>query len=271
MSRHKNNPRFKKLRSMYIWHRYVGISAALLVLILAVTGLMLNHTGELELDSQHIQNDWLLDQYGIRAPEDIRSYQVEGRWLSQWGERLFPNQAEIGETQEKLLGGLFYKGMLIMAMESEVWLLTPEGELIEKLGSNEGLPAGMSAVGIGDNGQLAVMTVRGIYTADRDLLIWQDAPETITVWVNSKDLPASLYQHLLQKYRGHGLSLERVILDLHSGRIFGQYGIYIMDAAAVLMLFLAISGSWIWGIRQIRNRQRRQEEYPFPKTGRGLG
>lgn len=257
MRQHKK-PRLKKLRSMYIWHRYIGVSAALLVIILAITGLMLNHTDKLQLDSRYVSNNWLLNQYGIHAPTDIYAYQLQNHWLSQWGERLFLDQTEIGETQEKLLGGLFYKGMLIMAMESEVWLLTPEGELIEKLGSNEGPPAGMSAIGIGDDGQVAVMSARGIYTADRDLVIWQDAPETITVWVNSKDLPASLYQHLLQKYRGRGLSLERVILDLHSGRIFGQYGIYIMDAAAVLMLFLAISGSWIWGIRQIRNRQRRQ-------------
>ncbi len=256
MRQHKK-PRLKKLRSMYIWHRYIGVSAALLVIILAVSGLMLNHTDKLQLDSHYVSNNWLLNQYGIHAPTDIRSYSLQNHWLSQWGERLFLDQTEIGETPEKLLGALFYRDMLVMALESEVWLLTPKGELIEKLGGNEGIPAGMSAIGITDDGQVAVMAAHGVYSADRDLVIWQDSPEAITVWVDSENLPADLYQHLLQKYRGYGLSLERVVLDLHSGRIFGQYGIYIMDAAAVLMLFLAFSGSWIWGIRWIRKRQRR--------------
>ncbi len=241
---------------MYIWHRYIGVSAALLVVILAITGLMLNHTGKLQLDSRYVSNNWLLDQYGIRAPARIRSYQVENRWLSQWGERLFLDQIDVGATHEKLLGALYYGGMLVLALESEVWLLTPEGELIEKLGGNEGIPAGMSAIGMTDEGHVAVMAAHGVYTADRDLVIWQDAPEAITVWIDSEDLPVSLHQRLLEKYRGQGLPLERVILDLHSGRLFGRYGVYVMDAAAVLMLFLAFSGSWIWGMRHIRNRQK---------------
>jgi len=264
MSRHKK-PRIKKLRSMYIWHRYIGVSAALLVVILAITGLMLNHTGKLRLDSRYVSNNWLLDQYGIRAPANIRSYRVENYWLSQWGERLFLDQTDVGMTQEKLLGALYYGGMLVVALDSEVWLLTPEGELIEKLGGTEGIPAGMSAIGLTDEGRIAVMAAHGVYTADRELVIWHDAPEAITVWVDSEDLPAGLHQRLLEKYRGQGLPLERVILDLHSGRLFGKYGIYVMDAAAVLMLFLAFSGSWIWGIRQIRNRQKKMQTRHKPE------
>ena len=258
MSRHKRKPRFKKLRSMYIWHRYIGISTALLVIILALTGLMLNHTGALKLDSRFINNDWLLDHYGIQAPASIRSYQADEHWLSQWGERLYLDQTALDASHEKLLGVLAYGGMLVAALDSEVWLLTPGGELIEKLGGDEGIPAGMSAIGLTDEGHVAVMAAHGVYTADRDLVIWQDAPDAITVWVDSAELPAALYQTLLEKYRGHGLSLERVILDLHSGRLFGEYGIYLMDAAAVLMLFLALSGSWIWGIRHVRNKLRKK-------------
>ena len=258
MSRQKTKPRFKKLRSMYVWHRYIGVSTALLVIILAVSGLMLNHTGALKLDSRFINNDWLLDRYGIQAPASIRSYQVEEHWLSQWGERLFLNQTDLGSSREMLLGVLAYEGILIAALDSEVWLLTPQGELIEKLGGNEGIPAGMSAIGLTDEGHVAVMAAHGVYTADRDLVIWQDAPDAITVWIDSSELPDKVYKTLLEKYRGHGLSLERVILDLHSGRLFGEYGIYVMDAAAVLMLFLALSGSWIWGIRHLRNKLRKK-------------
>lgn len=259
MGRHKK-PHSKKLRSMYIWHRYIGVSAALLVAILAATGLMLNHTETLRLDSHYVSNNWLLDQYGIHAPTDIRSYQLHHRWLSQWNKRLFLEQTEIGKTDETLRGALFYNNMLLVALKSEVWLLTAKGELIDKLGVNEGIPTGINRIGITHNGQLAVMAAHGIYTADRDLLTWQHTPSAITVWVSSKNLPAPLYQQLLEKYRGHGLSLERIILDLHSGRIFGRYGIYVMDTAAMLMLFLSFSGSWIWIIRQIRNRQRHRQK-----------
>jgi len=41
MTRHnKKKSRAKLLRSLYIWHRYIGIGAAVFVIILAVTGLV---------------------------------------------------------------------------------------------------------------------------------------------------------------------------------------------------------------------------------------
>ncbi len=41
---------------------------------------------------------------------------------------------------------------------------------------------------------------------------------------------------------GGGLPLERVVLDLHSGRLFGWLGPYVMDAAALGLLIVAITG-----------------------------
>ena len=42
------------------------------------------------------------------------------------------------------------------------------------------------------------------------------------------------------------LTFERVLLDLHSGRIFGRAGPLVMDAAAVLFIALALTGFWMW-------------------------
>ncbi len=50
----------------------------------------------------------------------------------------------------------------------------------------------------------------------------------------------------MQLYRGNGLPLERIILDLHSGRMFGTFGEYVMDIVALLFIFLALSGGWMW-------------------------
>jgi len=37
-----------------------------------------------------------------------------------------------------------------------------------------------------------------------------------------------------------------VVLDLHSGRIAGRWGVWVVDAAAALMLVLAVSGFVLW-------------------------
>jgi len=51
---------------------------------------------------------------------------------------------------------------------------------------------------------------------------------------------------LLDQYRGSGLSWERLLLDLHSGRLFGSVGVFIIDLAGIALLLIALSGVWVW-------------------------
>ncbi len=45
---------------------------------------------------------------------------------------------------------------------------------------------------------------------------------------------------------GRWLSAERILLDVHSGRILGRYGPWLMDGAAILLLILAATGLIGW-------------------------
>ncbi|MGD2138685.1 MAG: hypothetical protein PVF08_10545, partial [Gammaproteobacteria bacterium] len=86
MTRHpKNKSRARLLRSLYIWHRYFGLVTALFVVILSITGLALNHTGELQLDARHVRSDTLLDWYGIHVPDTLVSYRAGASAISQLG------------------------------------------------------------------------------------------------------------------------------------------------------------------------------------------
>ena len=67
-----------KLKSLYVWHRWVGLVAALFVIVLAVTGLALNHTEELQLDARHVRTAWLLDWYGISLPDEVPAWRAGG-------------------------------------------------------------------------------------------------------------------------------------------------------------------------------------------------
>lgn len=47
------------------------------------------------------------------------------------------------------------------------------------------------------------------------------------------------------------MTWDQWLLDMHTGRFFGTYGPYVMDAAAVFLLLLALSGAYNWA-RRIR-------------------
>jgi len=72
-----------------------------------------------------------------------------------------------------------------------------------------------------------------------------DAKANIT-WSRAQLLPDAQRNVLNQEVRGGGLPLYRILLDVHSGRIFSDVGRFVMDGAAVLLIILSITGLWIW-------------------------
>lgn len=247
MSRHHRRKRRFKLRSFYIWHRHLGVSAAALVLVIAVTGLLLNHTEDLQLDSDYVQNDWILDWYGIESPQPAASFRAGNRHLTLLGDQLYLGRRRIEGRYGRLNGAVEADDMLIVAVDDGILMLTPRGELIEHLKAGDGVPGEIGRIGRDPAGRPVVRTPRGSYRPDADFLRWQLLKGVKQVHWASPEPPDPQRSDWLQRnYRGSILPLERVVLDLHSGRFFGRAGPWLFDAAAVVLILLALSGTWIW-------------------------
>ena len=264
MTRHpKSRSRAKLLRSLYIWHRYIGLSAALFVMVLSATGLALNHTESLHMDSTHVQSELLLDWYGIHAPDDLGSYSAGSVLITEVNERVFRDSEIIDDVLVPLVGAIGYLDLIVIAGLDQLTLLNREGELIETIGSAAGVPAGMKAIGITTDGAIAIEAAHGYYLTDENLLEWIETDTVEATWSTLSDTPPELAQTLQASYRGHGLPLERVVLDIHSGRLLGDAGVLLVDAAAILFMLLAISGVWLWSRRRssARAHKRKMEHH----------
>jgi hypothetical protein len=256
---HKQQSPARLLRSLYIWHRYIGITAAVFVVVLTVTGLLLNHTDELKLDSSYIQSDLLLDWYGIDAPGELTSYTSGPVSVTAVNNQVFWGNEPLSHVSAPLTGLLLYGDLVVIAAGGGLSLYTAEGELIEKLEHVAGVPTGILAIGITAQGLLAVKTAQGIYLTDDSMLEWRRAARPEVLWSEARPVPPGLKAALQAAYRGSGLPVERVLLDLHSGRILGRGGVYLVDAAAILFLLLAMSGVWLWSRRRASLKTHRRK------------
>ena len=243
---HKNKSRAKLLRSLYIWHRYIGISTALFVIVLTATGLVLNHTGALKLDSAYVQSDLLLDWYGIEAPEILTSYTSGAVTVTAVNQHVFWGNEMLQHVSAPLAGLVVHDALAVIAAGGGLSLYTSGGELIEKLDHVAGVPADILAIGMTPQNRLAARTTAGVFLADENMLEWHRTDDPEVLWSEVSSLSPGLREQLGRAWRGAGLPLERVMLDLHSGRILGKAGVYLMDAAALLFLLLASSGIWLW-------------------------
>lgn len=237
-----------------VWHRYLGLSAAVFLIVLAVSGMLLNHTESLELDSRFIRAAGLLKWYGIELPQAPVSFRVGERWISDMAGQLYWGRRAVTDLPGPLVGAVAVGPSVIAATADELLVLSEAGELIERLDSMAyGVPQGIDRIAAAPQGRLVVQTPQGIYQSDAELLQWREITDpgvASPTWVRPETAPESLRDALVSFYRGAGVSWERLVQDIHSGRILGRWGVYFVDLLAVLFIFLALAGVWVWGSRR---------------------
>jgi len=237
------------------WHRRIGFLCALFVLILSVTGLLLNHTSSLKLDSIKIHSSILANLYGLPSPQPL-ALQVNKQWVSHDGSKqVYLQDKAIAQCSAPLLGAAQHKELLHILCQEELLLLTPAGELLEIITPALGLPLETQALAVLD-GQLLLKTANGTLNTDLESLQWTPVTIAPEHWPNPQTPPAHLSQQL--NAQTPAIDLEQLLLDLHSGRLFGGFGVLVMDLSAVLLIVLSITGFVAWNSsRLIRRRSKR--------------
>ncbi|MGI9291239.1 MAG: PepSY domain-containing protein [Gammaproteobacteria bacterium] len=239
------NPARRKPHPFGLLHRYGGIFSAVLIIFICLTGITLNHTDKLRLGRITVDSEWLLNAYGIEVPA-INSFAFTDVTISQVNTTLYldttPLEGDFNSVQGVINTG---DSIIIATTDSLIWL-TPEGDIIEILESYTGLPSGISRIGL-LAGLPVLATADGLQLGDKELLSWTKTNNISNAdWSTASTLSDNDQNQISQHFRGQGLTLERVILDLHSGRILGSYGSLLADLVAIVFILLALSGVWMW-------------------------
>jgi len=239
---------------LWHWHRRVGVLAAFFAVLLAITGILLNHSSELGLDRSFVDWPWLSEAYGDAAP-DLPAFQLGELWLSRASNgRVYLNAQEVAPCSGKLVGAVQSGALLLAACTQELLLITRSGELVESVTASTGLPTPLQAIGSIDS-RAALQADGSWWLADLDLMEFGTRAAAGGA-VISQLVPDRLPEQIRAKIPApdQWLSWERLLLDLHSGRLFGRMGVLWMDAVAVLLASLATSGTAMWWL----HRRRRQ-------------
>ena len=228
------------------WHKKIGVYIAIFVIFLAASGIALNHTEKFRLNTTHVKLNWLLDLYQINPKSEPIGYLSSNNWAIQVGERLYFNNKEIVDGVHKLIGMTKIQDTYVIAYDGKLIILTTEGELLESLGGAEGVPAGMKNLGTDNQENIVIESAHGYYQVNLNDLKWNEYDFLEAKWTSTSKITEPLKNDVLDQYRGTGLPIERVLLDLHSGRIFGSWGIYFVDLVAILFIIISITGIWMW-------------------------
>ncbi len=236
------------IRHLREWHRKLGIIAAFFLIFLSLSGIALNHTDTLSLAHSPIRSSLLLDHYGIAPPNDIRFYDdnklVVTNNLVWLGDKVLLESAAviIALTPIKIMTE---KAWAVVSAE-QLYFYNESGDLIDQIGAESGLPLGIKAIAV-EEGVLVIKTATTLLQYDSDQLSWYDFDSnTKPNWIKPTTPTEKLAATAKLNYRAQYLTLERIILDAHSGRVLGLFGVLFMDAVGLLLILLSISGIYIW-------------------------
>ena len=242
--------RSKKRHSLHRWHRYLGLFAGFFTLWITLSGIALNHSTALAFDQQYAPSNWSLTGDSIKA-SSIVAYKSAHQWISQLNDRIYMGSQEITANNNPLIGAANLQQTQIVATADSLWLFNNSGQLIEQIDWSLMLPANPTRLGITQEKQLAMQVANDWYSTDETILSWQPISQQQVHIVQPTQPPQIITQQLLEAYNSKSTTYEQLLLNLHTGRILGEYGVYLIDLIALILATLAISGFTVW----LRRRQ----------------
>ncbi len=247
-------------------HRWIGLSLALALLVIAVTGVLLNHAAELEL--QHHRLAGPIAALYIEAPRHPPRAAAlgNGHWIVWIDGHLYGNGGEMQGRLDSFLGAVETAEGLAVAGSHALLLFDRDARLVERLGP-ESLPGPIERLGRDRQKRILVISKGRVRRPDGGFFDWQDLGPAQRrdgaeqVWSRtSEEMPRQVRERALAARSGGGVSLSRLLLDLHTGRIFGHLGRWAGDLAALGLVLLALSGVVTWAKTRRARRERRRDE-----------
>ncbi|NIP14716.1 MAG: hypothetical protein GWM88_08305 [Pseudomonadales bacterium] len=228
----------RRARQVNQWHRTAGICAVLVLVYLIATGLPLQFSAELQLGQRHVASDWVLDWYGLQAPDDAEQ---SGAAVALGGTLFLGESEHVGLP--RLVGAMPAGDALAVAAPHELWLFHRGVQDPERTSFDPTI----TRIGNLDD-RIFLDTTGGLLEGDHLLMNWTRANVSADAidWAGTTSLTPGDALPYRERFRRRMLTLERWLQDLHSGRFFGTPGVVVVDVASLLMLILAGTGIALW-------------------------
>lgn len=280
----------KRLRAFRQWHRRAGLVSAVFVVLLSITGIMLNHTASLHLGQAKVKQAFLLAAYGQSRPP-LRSYRASSMlseassttaqpsaevWLSLLDAYAFVNQNHQYQCPKHAVAFVALPAMWVLACEQEVVVFDQQFNILDVINPAFGLPGQIKFAGrCGDvfcasfilsspsekiTDALSRPTKAQWLQLDVDQLQWQPSNKTASQ-VKQELPPSAISEGIFEQYSGASLSWERIVLDVHAGRFLGAIGPWLMDLMALVFIFLSASGIYIWLKQDFKQRKQKKKRH----------
>ncbi len=241
------------------WHKRLGIFAFIFMGWLGFSGFLINQSPSWNYDTKKLYWPWVMSLYGLHPEPPAQGFSAGGHWLAESMDATLldgkPLTLRLSKQLGLAVGGTADKPLLFVAEPNRVVILTADGGIVDEMsGYTLPVPA-LRRIGVipGKPTRVVIQDLDAYATTDG--LSWDKLPVNADVqWSAAEALPEAQRSKALP-YSRPSVTIEHVLVDAHSGHIFGRWGVWLINVVGFAAIGLSISGIWMtWRI----SRQRRQ-------------
>ena len=230
------------------WHRRLGLVAALFLIWISISGVLLNHTNWFDLAEIPLPTSVAGALYEL---ESSTQYEIETPigLILQSKQKIFLNGTLLGQCEGQLRGLIELSNQRWIACDLQLLILNTENQVVEIIDQYYGLPSPVTAIGQCSD-SVCIESSQKAYQFIDASGAWDVYQGNVNWFSGVKETQDS--ESVIPEIH----NWERFILEAHSGRLFGRFGVFFMDLIAIIAIILSLSGWYMWWVHYRRQKQR---------------
>ena len=198
-----------------------------------------------KLQDTYFTNSFIYNLYDMYKLSDVKVLEGNDEDIGVVKSKIITSDMSLETGMADILG-LLKKENLIFVLSKEKILLIAESDYELKIIEEKSIPFIVNSIGKSENAVLLRDINENIYSLNTSLnfsmLKEQNIKYNESVLAATDEETASYY---LLQVQGPGVQALRVFADLHNGRFFGPFVMFIFLVASILIVFLSVSGSYM--------------------------
>ena len=226
-------------------HKIIGLSVCLIIIHLSITGIILMYPSTFKLQETYFKNRYISSLYDMYTVADVRALEAAEEDLGIIKSKAIVSDMVIETGINNILGALKADN-LIFVLNNKKIILIQESDYGLEIIKDEKIPFTALSIGKDNDNILIKGTEDKFYIVNESLSFSLAKNNEIEFNETPLVLPEEeIARYYLLQVQGPGVQALRLFADLHNGRFFGPFVMFIFVITSILVIFLSISGSYM--------------------------
>ena len=226
-------------------HKIIGLSVCLIIIHLSITGIILMYPSRFKLQETYFKNRYISGLYDMYTVADVRALEAAEEDLGIIKSKAIVSDMVIETGINNILGALKANN-LIFVLNNKKLILIQESDYGLEIIKDEKIPFTALSIGKDNDNILIKGTEDKFYIVNENLSFSLAKNNEIEFNETPLVLPEEeIARYYLLQVQGPGVQALRLFADLHNGRFFGPFVMFIFALTSILVIFLSISGSYM--------------------------